>query len=121
MLLVGLLVGSVVGGASIVSALGDDREASDSVKICVGKRGAVVSATKAGKCPTGSRLTTINRVGPTGPAGPTGLTGPAGSPGTGSPGPAGPTGATGPTGPSGSPGQSVTVTAEPDVIDGGAP
>lgn len=64
-----------------------------SVKVCVGKRNAVVSAKPNGRCPKGANVVRINRVGPAGQSGATGATGAGGV--KGDPGERGATGATG--------------------------
>ena len=121
-LFLGLLMGTLLGGAGFVFALETERSPA-TVKVCVGQRSAVVSATKTGACPPGSKPTRINQQGPAGPAGPAGTSGSDGANGTdGSPGLPGPSGSPGPTGPSGSPGQDGTLAPNPgDIIDGGKP
>lgn len=115
-LLVGLLAGTVLGGAGLVFALNDER-APATVKVCVGKRSAVVSATKAGKCPPGSKLTRINKQGPAGPPGTPGVNGTNGVDGTD-----GADGANGTDGVDGVDGVDGTLVPDPTVvIDGGTP
>lgn len=116
----GALVGSMTGGAALVLAAQPDpesveRRAPQVVKVCVTKKSVVVSATKRGKCPRGTRLTAISKTGPRGPIGPRGASGSPGSPAATVT--ISPTSTTAPT-------ATVTVTEVPSddgTLDGGAP
>jgi hypothetical protein len=98
-LLVGLLAGAV--GVSVASA----DPSTKPISVCT-KKAMVVSATKAGKCPRGTRMVELNRRGVQGVPGPQGERGPMGPVG-----PAGPAGGAG----AGSQGEASSV------IDGGRP
>lgn len=78
---------------SSVASFAVARQAATGAKACVNGKGVLVVPSASGKCPRGSRATTLGARGPKGATGARGATGPAG--------PAGPTGETGPQGPQG--------------------
>ncbi len=82
----GLVLGLAAGGTAVSTAAfnADTASPSTQVRVCTTGDGTVLGARPDGRCPSGSKKTRINKVGPAGPVGRTGAPGPVG--------PAGPTG-----------------------------
>lgn len=79
----GLATALVASGAAwATTSTSAKPDAGQVVKVCVGKRDAVVSAKANGRCPKGSRVMKINAAGVTGATGTTGAVGATGERGT---------------------------------------
>lgn len=96
----GLIVGVVVGGAAVSQAT-----TSQPLTFCVNKKTQLIRLPKTGRCARTETRLPMNASGIAGPAGPTGVAGATGAIGpTGVAGATGPAGPRGETGPAGSPG-----------------
>ena len=121
-LLVALSVGCAAGGGAIWGTVATAAVGNGTVKVCVEtKTNIVVPMSSKGKCPKGSKLTTLSQISPQGPAGLVGREGPAGPAGqTGESGKNGTNGQDGKDGKDGQDGKDgKNVVSE--VIDGGKP
>ena len=114
LIVAGLIVGVVVGGAAVSQAT-----TSQPLTFCVNKKTQLIRLPKSGRCARTETRLPMNASGIAGPAGPMGIAGATGA--TGPAGPMGVAGATGTTGPSGVAGMTGPVGPRGETGSAGSP